>query len=143
MKKHLLSLALVSVSWYSYAQDAKKAEECFKKADYQCAEQQYSQLAEKEHIQKFQSEYYNNLGTAQRRLGKTTQAFKSYEYALKANPVSAPVYANLASLHSQKGSKEKALQYIGQGLKVDPENADMYLTRSKICLLYTSPSPRD
>lgn len=131
MKKHLL-LALALTSLNFYAQDAKIAEDCFKKADYKCAEEQYSKLAESEKIQKFQSEYYNNLGTAQRRLGKTTSAFKSYESALKANPMSAPVYANLASLHSQRGSKAKALEYIDKGLKIDPENVDMYLTRSKI-----------
>ncbi|WP_299178559.1 tetratricopeptide repeat protein [uncultured Chryseobacterium sp.] len=131
MKNHLL-LVFAFTSLNFYAQDAKIAEECFKKADYKCAEEQYSKLAESEKIQKFQSEYYNNLGTSQRRLGKTSAAFKSYESALKANPMSASVYANLASLHSQRGSKAKALEYIEKGLKVDPENVEMYLTRSKI-----------
>lgn len=132
MKKTLLLLAFISLSLDVYAQDKNKAEECFKKADYKCAEEQYSKLAEKEQIQRFQSEYYNNLGTAQRRLGKTDLAFKSYEKALKTNPMSASVYANLASLHSQKGDKTKALGYIENGLKIDDKNIDLYLTRSKI-----------
>lgn len=132
MRKLLLLVVSISFPSGLYAQDKKQAEECFKKADYKCAEEQYSKLAEKEQIQKFQSEYYNNLGTAQRRLGKTTQAFKSYESALKTNPMSAPVYANLASLHSQKGNKVKALEYIEKGLQVDDKNPDLYLTRSKI-----------
>lgn len=133
MKKSLLLLA--SISFFSlniYGQDKKMAEECFKKADYKCAEEQYSQLAEKEQIQKFKSEYYNYLGTAQRRLGKTDFAFKSYEKALKTDPRSASVYVNLASLHSQKGDKAKALEYIENGLKLDAENPDFYLIRSKI-----------
>lgn len=132
MKKSLFLTALMCTSLFLYGQDKKTAEECLRKADYKCAEEQYSKLAEKEQIQKFQSEYYNNLGTAQRRLGKTTSAFKSYESALKANPMSASVYANLASLHSQKGSKAKALEYIATGLKIEPENPEFYLTRSKI-----------
>ncbi|WP_284460705.1 tetratricopeptide repeat protein [Chryseobacterium sp.] len=140
MKKPLLLLASICFSLNFYAQDKKIAEECFKKADYKCAEEQYSKLAEKEQIQKFQSEYYNNLGTAQRRLGKATMAFKSYESALIANPMSAPVYANLASLHSQKGNKAKALEYVEKGLQVDPENSDLYLTRSKI---YDSQGKKD
>lgn len=140
MKKTLLLAALTCTSFYLYGQDKKTAEECMKKADYKCAEEQYSKLAEKEQIQKFQSELYNNLGTAQRRQGKTTAAFRSYESALKANPLSGPVYANLASLHSQKGSKTKALEYIATGLKIEPENPEFYLTRSKI---YDSQGKKD
>lgn len=133
MKKPLLLLA--SISFFSlnmYGQDKKLAEECFKKADYKCAEQQYSILAEKEQIQKFKSEYYNYLGTSQRRLGKTDLAFKSYEKAFKTDPRSVSVYVNLASLYSQKGDKTKALEYIENGLKLDAENPDFYLIRSKI-----------
>lgn len=140
MKKHLLLVTLVFTSLHFYAQDKKKAEECFKKADYKCAEEQYSKLAEKEQIQKIQAEYYDNLGTAQRRLGKTALAFKSYESALKSDPRSVSIYANLASLHSQKGNKAKALEYINKGLQVDAEYPDLYLTRSKI---YDSQGKKD
>ncbi|UCA60000.1 tetratricopeptide repeat protein [Chryseobacterium rhizoplanae] len=132
MKKTLLVLVSVSFSLNILAQDKKMAEECFKKADYKCAEEQYSKLAEKEQIRKIQSEYYNYLGTAQRRLGKTNLAFKSYDMALKTNPMSVSVYENLSSLYSQKGDKKKALEYIESGLKVDDKSADLYLTRSKI-----------
>ncbi|WP_126650244.1 tetratricopeptide repeat protein [Chryseobacterium aureum] len=132
MKKTLLLVTSLCVSLTFYAQDKKLAEECFNKADYKCAEEQYLKLAEKEQIQKFQSEYYDYLGTSQRRLGKTAQAFKSYESALKANPLSVSVYANLASLYSQKGNKVKALEYIEKGLQVNAETPDLYLTRSKI-----------
>ncbi|PWN69345.1 hypothetical protein C1631_014925 [Chryseobacterium phosphatilyticum] len=132
MKRTFLLLAFTGLSFNFSAQDKNLAEDCFKKADYKCAEEQYVKLVEKEQIPRFQSEYYNNLGTAQRRLGKATLAFKSYESALKANPLSASVYANLASLHSQKGNKVKALEYIDKGLQVDDKNPEFYLTRSKI-----------
>lgn len=133
MKKHLLilSLGFLPLS-FSFAQDKKIAEDCMKKADFKCAEEQYLKLAEKEQIQKFQSEYYNNLGTAQRRLGKIPAAMKSYENALKSNPLSAAVYLNLGSIHNQKGSKPKALEYLNKGLQIEPENAELYLTRSKV-----------
>ncbi|MDM1553483.1 tetratricopeptide repeat protein [Chryseobacterium indologenes] len=132
MKKSLLLLASITFSLNVFAQDKKMAEECFKKADYRCAEEQYSKLVEKEQIRKIQSEYYNNLGTSQRRLGKTSLAFKSYDMALKTNPMSVSVYENLSSLYSQKGDKKKALEYIESGLKVDDKSPDLYLTRSKI-----------
>ncbi|MDN3693854.1 tetratricopeptide repeat protein [Chryseobacterium tructae] len=132
MKKSLLLLVSISFSLNVFAQDKKMAEECFKKADYKCAEEQYSKLAEKEQIRKIQSEYYNNLGTAQRRLGKSNLAFKSYDMALKTNPMSVSVYENLASLYSQKGDKKKAIEYVEKGLKVNDKSPDLYLTRSKI-----------
>lgn len=46
--------------------------------------------------------------------------------------MSAAVYANLGSIHGQKGNKQSALDYLNQGLKLEPENAEMYLTRSKV-----------
>ena len=133
MKKHLffITFAFTSLNLFC-AQDKKTAEECMKKADFICAEEQYKKLAEKEMIQIYQSEYYNNLGTAQRRLGKVPAAFKSYESALKSNPLSAAVYANLGSIHNQKGSKTKALDYLNKGLKIDDQNVEMYLTRAKV-----------
>lgn len=140
MKKTLLLLVSVSFSLNILGQDKKMAEECFKKADYKCAEEQYTKLVDKEQIRKIQSEYYNNLGTAQRRLGKTELAFKSYDNALKTNPMSVPVYENLASLYSQKGDKKRALDYIEKGLKVDDKSIDLYLTRSKI---YESQDKKD
>ncbi|WP_160138794.1 tetratricopeptide repeat protein [Chryseobacterium sp. c4a] len=140
MKKSLLLLVSISFSLNVFAQDKKMAEECFKKADYKCAEEQYSKLVEKEQIRKIQSEYYNYLGTAQRRLGKTSLAFKSYDMALKTNPMSVSVYENLASLYSQKGDKKKALEYVESGLKVNDKSPDLYLTRSKI---YESQDKKD
>ena len=141
MKKHLLFFSLtLSACHFITAQDKKLAEECFKKADYKCAEEQYSKLVVSETIQRFQSEYYNFLGTSQRRLGKTAQAFKSYESALRSDAKSVSVYDNLASLHNQKGNRAKALEYINTAIRLEPENADLYLTRSKI---YISSGKKD
>jgi tetratricopeptide (TPR) repeat protein len=135
MKKHLLLFTFVTFSAVQslYGQDKKTAEDCFNKANYKCAEEQYTKLADKEQIQRFQSEYYDKLGTSQRRLGKIPQAFKSYESALKSNPRSISVYENLASLHNQKGSKTKALEYVNTGISLlETDSPDLYLLRSKI-----------
>ncbi|TXF79244.1 tetratricopeptide repeat protein [Chryseobacterium sp.] len=133
MKKQLYFLSFVFLYAAGYAQDGvKTADECFKKGDFKCAEIQYKALAEKEQIQKFKSNYYNSLGTAQRRLGKTSLAFKSYEQAMVSDPMSVTSYLNLGSMHSQKGSKAKALEYLNKGLQIDAENAELYLTRSKV-----------
>ena len=130
-KLFFLGAALFSMTCID-AQDKKLAEECMRKNDYVCAEKQYQILADKELIQKFKSDYYVQLGTAQRRLGKTSAAFKSFESALITNPLSVSVYENLAALHNTKGSRPKALEYINSGLKVEEQNANLYLLRSKV-----------
>lgn len=136
MKKFLfISLFIFSVS--IFAQPAKialktKAEECYNKADFKCAEASYTKLLEDEYNGTLQSNYYNKLGTAQRRMGKTDLAIKSYQNALKSNPQDVISYANLGSIYSQKNNKEKALDYIKLGLMLDEQNADLYITRAKI-----------
>lgn len=133
MKKNLLLgiLALV-FSVKTMAQDKKTAEACMQKADYVCAEEQYGKLAQAEQIQKYKSEYLLNLGLAQRRSGKIPAAFKSFESAMIANPLSPKVFAQLGILHQQKGSKTKALEYLDKGIALDDKNSEMYLTRAKV-----------
>lgn len=135
--KKLLPLFLFIFSVFIFAQPAKnalksKAEECFKKSDFKCAENLYKQLLEDEYNAALQANYFNNLGTSQRRLGKTELAFISYDSAVKANPQDINSYINLGSLHSQKGNKEKALNYIKLGLMLDDQNPDLYLIRAKV-----------
>lgn len=113
-------------------QDSKAADECFKKADYKCAESAYASLADKERIGKLKAQFYNGLGTSQRRLGKTQQAFISYQNALKSDPNSLDTYINLSSMHAQWGNKQNALDFAAKGLLLDSENADLYLTRAKV-----------
>ncbi len=135
--KKFLSLFIFIFSILIFAQPARtalkaKAEECFKKADYKCAENTYVELLKEENNPSLQSSFYNNLGTSQRRLGKTSLAFTSYDKAMKSNPQDINSYINLSSMHSQKGDKEKALQFVKLGLMLDDQNADLYLTRAKI-----------
>lgn len=131
MKKTLLSL-LVFTTICVYGQDAKKADECLKAGNFKCAETEYQLLVSKEKIQKILSEHYVGLGMAQRRLGKPALAIKSFESAIRINPMSVPAYVNMASVQSMKGDKQKALEYITKGLKAEQESPDLYLTRSRI-----------
>ncbi len=131
MKKLLLSVVvLTAIS--TFGQDAQKAEECLKAGNFKCAETEYQVLVNKEKIQKKLSEYYLGLGQAQRRLGKSALAIKSFESAIRINPMSVPGYVNMASIQSMKGNKPKALEYIATGLKAEQENPDLYLTRARI-----------
>lgn len=137
MMKNFLLLSIFIFSIGIAAQPARvalrtKGEECFKKADYKCAETIYTQLLQEEFNSTLQSNYLNNIGTSQRRLGKTSLAFATFDKALKSNPQDINTYINISSLHNQKGDKEKALQYIKLGLMLDDQNADLYLTRAKI-----------
>ena len=134
MKKHFLFFSLLASfsGMYSQLQDTQLAEECFKKADYKCAETAFAALAEKEQIGKLKSKFYNSLGTSQRRQGKVALAFKSYENALVSDPENIQSYINLSSFHSQKGNREKGLDYAAKGLIIDSQNQEILLIRAKI-----------
>ncbi len=133
MKKNLLFALLLSFGVMpAQLQDTKLADDCFKKADYKCAETAYAALAEKEQIGRLKSKFYNQLGTSQRRQAKHTLAMKSFQNALIADPESLESYVNLSSMHAQRGSKEKGLDFANKGLMIDSENADLLLTRAKI-----------
>lgn len=133
MKKISTFLTLaIAVMGSAQLQDSKAADECFKKADYKCAEAGYASLADKERIGKLKAQYYNNLGTSQRRLGNRQQAFASYQNALKADPNILETYINLSSMHAQWGNKQSALDFAAKGLLLDSENAELFLTRAKV-----------
>lgn len=134
MMKKLFFPLIFCTSFLSFAQlqDTKIADECMKKADYPCAEKAYADLALKEKISKLKAQHLNNLGTSQRRLGKTAEAFKSYEMAMIFDTLNGETYLNLSSLHAARGSKEKALDIIKKGLEINPENAELYLIRAKV-----------
>lgn len=133
MKKLVFFLSLgISAAAFSQQNDSSTVDACFKKADFRCAEAGYQALATKETNGKLKAGFYNNLGISQRRLGKTSLAFKSFENAIKANPQDLSAYINLSSLHQQKGDKAKALEYVRLGLMIDDSNADLKITRAKV-----------
>lgn len=133
MKKLVCILSVVmSATAIAQQNDSSAADACFKKSDFRCAEAAYQELAVKETNGRLKAGFYNNLGTSQRRLGKTSLSFKSYENAIKSNPQDLPAYVNLSSLHQQKGSKEKALDYVRLGLLIDDTNADLKMIRAKV-----------
>lgn len=128
----LLAFSVVAFSQTNRKELKQKADACYEKNDYLCAETAYKKLLEEEYNATLKSQYLNKLGTSQRRLGQTAAAFSTYDTALKSNPQNIQSYINLSSLHSQKGDKEKALQYVKLGLMLDDQNADLYLTRAKV-----------
>lgn len=133
MKNILLLSALgISSLFYAQMQDRKAADDCFNKGDFRCAESEYLKLAEKEKIGKIRGQFYNALGTSQKRLGKTSEAQKSYENAIKFSPDSAEGYVNLSNLHRQKKDLQKALQLVERGLLINYDNADLFLARAKV-----------
>ena len=133
MKKIFLPFILFcAVPFSAQMLDRKAADDCFNKGDFRCAEAEYAKLADKEKIAKLKGQLYNSLGTSQRRLGKTGEAIRSYENAVKFSPDNAESYINLSNMHRQKGDANKALQFVERGMRANIENIDLYLARAKV-----------
>lgn len=75
-----------------------------------------------------------NLGTIQRRLGKTEEALTSYTAALSRNPSDITLLENRASLYSEMGEIEKAISDYTILLLKEPENQDALYYRGLLYL---------
>jgi len=122
--KHITILLLtLFFSSSSFAQSIStlndKANECFDKRDYQCAEKYIKKMIKKDKKRKDKSRYYTDLGTSQRRQNKMEEAMKSYDKAIDINS-SKPVYfTNRATLKHSMGDFDGAMADYNAALKLD------------------------
>ncbi|NJO91028.1 MAG: hypothetical protein HC831_20220 [Chloroflexia bacterium] len=101
-KLHLIIIAVlfwVPVKAQSSDDLLNNAIACADKGDYICAEKFMDKLIKKEKEPKRLALFYSNIGTFQRRQGKTKDAFKSYSKAIEKNPFLVVAYTNRASLY--------------------------------------------
>jgi tetratricopeptide (TPR) repeat protein len=82
---------------------------------------------------KILAEYYNNLGQAQAKLGKTDDAVKAYTQAAQLDPASAGQYyfnlgATLTNANTSNDSKmrQAAADAFDKAIAADPNRADAY-----------------
>lgn len=67
------------------------------------------------------------------------EAERIYEEIIQSHPNASDVWVRLAQIASKNGQRERALQYISEGLSHNPQNANLLLTKCDLLLL-TSPS---
>ncbi len=70
--------------------------------------------------------YLSNLAIAQRHLGRTDDAKKTYEDAIALDPSYAPAYSNLGNLLDDEGHWQDAIAKFNAAIAVQPGFADAY-----------------
>jgi tetratricopeptide (TPR) repeat protein len=71
--------------------------------------------------------YYNNLGQAEARTGKTEEAIKSYDKAAQLNPTgAAQYYYNEGAVLTNSGKNDEAIAAFDKSIAADPSKADAY-----------------
>ena len=75
---------------------------------------------------------FSNLGTVQKRMGKTDEAIESYTMALNITPYSTAMLLNRASLYLDKGLTDKAYLDYCNVIDLLPENQEARMFRAYI-----------
>ncbi|HVI10565.1 MAG TPA: tetratricopeptide repeat protein [Candidatus Binatia bacterium] len=71
--------------------------------------------------------YYNNLGDAYHRTGKTDDAVKAYTQAAQLNPEGAAgYYFNIGAVLTNAGKADEAIAYFDKCIAADPTKAEAY-----------------
>ncbi len=73
------------------------------------------------------AEYYNNLGDALGKAGKSDEAIKAYNTAAQMDPTKAGLYYfNLGAVLTNSGKIDDAIQAFDKAIAADPTRADAY-----------------
>ncbi len=75
---------------------------------------------------------FSNLGTVQKRMGKTDDAIQSYTMALNITPYATSILLNRAALYLDKGLNDKAYMDYCNVIDLLPENVEARLFRAYI-----------
>lgn len=105
---------------YTFKDSLTQAEELFKKALKMDPKNARNALL------------FSNLGTVQKRLGKTDEAIKSYTLGLNITPYATSILLNRAALYLDKGMVDKAYLDYSNVIDLLPENIEARLFRAYI-----------
>ncbi|MDR1880274.1 MAG: tetratricopeptide repeat protein [Tannerellaceae bacterium] len=102
------------------------------KGDLPAAEESLKAAMRLEPANPYNYALLTNLGTIQRRQGKTEEAILSYTTALSRQPDNELILENRASLYAETGEHEKALADYTSLLLLNPDNQDALYNRGLI-----------
>jgi tetratricopeptide (TPR) repeat protein len=92
---------------------------------------------------KILAQYYNNLGQAQGKTGKTDDAVKSYTKAADLDPTgAAQYYYNLGATLVNTGKSDDAIAAFDKAIAADPNKADAYYQKG-VCLVGKASTDKD
>ena len=82
---------------------------------------------------------YNNRGNTYRDQGRLDKALADYETAIQLNPTDSFPYFNSAVLQMALDRPEEALEYLAQGLRIDPDERKHVAEHSTFAPLWDDP----
>lgn len=122
----------LSISAQTYHDVIEKAMACTMKDSLVQAELLFQKALKMDPVNARNALLFSNLGTVQKRMGKTDDAIQSYTMALNITPYATSILLNRAALYLDKGLNDKA--YIDYCNVIDllPENIEARLFRAYI-----------
>ena len=123
---------VTSLSAQTYNEVVEEAMACVKKDSLLQAESLFRKALKMDPSNARNALLFSNLGTVQKRLGKTEEAIQSYTMALNIIPYSTSMLLNRAALYLEENLTDKA--YIDYCNVIDllPENTEARLFRAYI-----------
>jgi tetratricopeptide (TPR) repeat protein len=128
----LLLLAGGTLKGQTYEELVRKSYEYLDKDDLVAAEMSLKEAMRQEPANPNNYALLTNLGTIQRRQGKSGEAIASYTTALARNPKNVMILGNRASLYLETGEVDKALSDYNLLLLEDSLNQDALYSRGMI-----------
>lgn len=116
----------------SYNEIVEQAMGCMKKDSLVQAEQLFRKALKLEPNNARNALLFSNLGTVQKRLGKTDEAIESYTLALNIIPYSTAMLLNRAALYLEKDLLQKAYLDYCNVIDLVPKNQEARLFRAYI-----------
>lgn len=116
----------------SYNEIVEQAMGCVKKDSLVQAEQLFRKALKLEPNNARNALLFSNLGTVQKRLGKTDEAIESYTLALNIIPYSTAMLLNRAALYLEKDLLQKAYLDYCNVIDLVPKNQEARLFRAYI-----------
>lgn len=136
MKRTLLYIlflfAALSVNAQEYSDIVEKALNAAKKDSLVQAEKLFQQALKLDPSNIRNALLFTNLGTVQRRMGKSDEALKSYSLSLNITPYSVVTLLNRASLYLERNNFDKAYIDYCNVLDIDRFNKEALLFRAYI-----------
>lgn len=136
MKRSLLSIlfvfTLLQVNAQDYSQIVDKALNCAKKDSLVQAEKLFKEALQLDPSNIRNALLFTNLGTVQRRMGKSDEALDSYTLSLNITPYSVVTLLNRASLYLERNNLDKAYIDYCNVLDIDRNNKEALFYRAYI-----------
>ena len=137
MRKAIILLALIctgalQIAAQNYQDLCDKAFRCIEADSLDRAQDYIRQALRLEPSNPHNALLFSNLGTIQRRQGKTDLALESYTFALNFTPRSVPILMNRATLYLETGREYRARVDYSLVLDLDKDNTEALLMRAYI-----------